>query len=295
MKTKLLSGLILLGLFSAFTLPAAQGATPAPVSASAGEIKVTRIRGEVFVTDNTTKVKTQIQSDRSISQGSTVSTAKDSSVVLFFSNGASVSLGKESVLDIEQFTQDPFSGKLDAASLKEEPTHSVTKLNLTRGELVGKVAKLKKEGGSSFTVTTPVGAAGIRGTVFQIVYIPDGNGKATFSLTTLEGAVVVSLNTTGSVTVPVTVTDSKQVSVSVTVTQDPVTGVTTVTVPPSTPGAAANTFTVAPASSGSTQAIADVTQQIIQAVANIVVLPPTPPPAAPAATTTPPPVDPQGG
>ena len=282
MKTKLLAGLFLLGLFAAFAAPAVQAATP--VQDNAGKIQAARVRGEVFVTDNVTKVKIPLQDNMVIHQGSVVSTGKESSVVLIFGNGATVSLGTESLLDIQQFIMDPFSSNLDMSKVTEEPTRSATKLNLTRGELVGKVAKLKKEQGSTFSVSTPVGAAGLRGTVFRIVYRPDGSGKAFFSMTTLEGNVEVSLVATGSVTAPVTVTDNKEVSVSVDVTTDPKTGISTVTLP------TGQTFTVAPAPASSTQPIADVAQQIAQAVAAVVLPPPTPapptPPTTPQAKTT---------
>jgi hypothetical protein len=56
--------------------------------------------------------------------------------------------------------------------------------------LLGKVAHLKQEQGSYFTVQTPVGAAGIRGTTFRIVFRPTGTGQAfAFSLSTVEGNV----------------------------------------------------------------------------------------------------------
>ena len=57
--------------------------------------------------------------------------------------------------------------------MKQEPGTSVTKLNLTRGELVGRVVHLNVDKGSEFTVRTPVGAAGIRGTIFRIIFRPD--------------------------------------------------------------------------------------------------------------------------
>jgi len=280
MKTKLLAGLIFLGLFAILTLPAAQGAAPDPTQA--GIITAARVRGDVVVIDNVTKVKTPLQNNMKISQGSTVLTAKGGSVVLIFYNGAAINLATDSSLDIQQFTMDPFAGKPDP-NATDEPTRSTTKLNLTHGELVGKVAKLHRDQGSSFSVSTPVGAAGIRGTVFRIVYRPDGTGKAFFSMTTLEGNVEVSLNTTGSVTAPVSVTDNKEVAVSVDVTQDPVTGASTVTL------STGQTFTVDTAPAASTQSIAAANQLIAQTVLDAVTSPPAqpPPPSTPPIQTTP--------
>ena len=74
--------------------------------------------------------------------------------------------------------------------MKQEPGTSTTKLNLSKGELVGKVVHLNVDKGSEFTVQTPVGAAGIRGTTFRIIFRPGPDGKAFFSVTTADGRVV---------------------------------------------------------------------------------------------------------
>jgi hypothetical protein len=78
-------------------------------------------------------------------------------------------------------------------TVTEEPTTSVTRLNLKNGEVVCNVKKLhtKGPGGSSFEVKTPVGAAGIRGTTFSVRFIPaaDGSGKGTCALSVTEGEV----------------------------------------------------------------------------------------------------------
>ena len=114
--------------------------------------------------------------------------------MLVFSNGSTVNLAQDSHLAIDQFLQDPFGQEIKVADLKGEPSTSHTKLNLTYGELVGNVKKLK--GDSSFLVQTPVGAAGIRGTTFMITYRPSGTGQAFFSLSTASGDIIFQ-GTTG--------------------------------------------------------------------------------------------------
>lgn len=222
------------------------------------------------MTVKATNVTTAVANNQAVEQGSIVHTAKGASVVLSFSNGATVNLGTESDLDIEQFTQDPFSGNINAATITDEPTTSTTKLKLTRGELVGKVAHLKTTQGSSFNVATPVGAAGIRGTTFRIVFRPDGTGKAFFSLTTLEGNVELA---TGTTTPPVAVTDNKEVVLAdITVTVNDQTGQVTITT-----GTGANaTTTIIPtdAPATSTQAVVAQVQQIATAIANVVITSP---------------------
>src|SRR5690606_6455820 len=146
---------------------------------------------------------------------------------------------------------------LRPAEMTEEPSVSRTKLNLTRGELVGNVKTLRKEQGSSFTVQTPAGAAGIRGTTFRIVFRPDGTGRAFFTLTTLEGEVGFS-TVTGTVDAPqALVANSQEVVVEVDV--DDTTGEVTIV----TPIADIATQTAA---TGDIAAINEAVQQVTEAV-----------------------------
>ena len=169
-----------------------------------------------------------------ITQGYVVNTGNASSVILAFSNGATINLAQDSSLSIDEFLQDPFSDEVVLSELTAEPTTSTTKLSLSRGELVGNVKKLNSDAGSSFDVQTPVGAAGIRGTTFRIVFRPDGTGRAFFSITTVEGNVVLS---SGTMDLPagISVTDNNEVEVLIDVDVDPVTGEITVTQGPATP------------------------------------------------------------
>ncbi|MCX6945539.1 MAG: FecR domain-containing protein, partial [Opitutales bacterium] len=172
----------------------------------------------------------ELKDNDAIAQNYVVTTAQNSSVILVFSNGATINLAPDSTLAIEQFLQDPFSTSYSMATATDEPSTSVTQLALVRGELVGNVKHLRKDGpnGSSFTVNTPVGAAGIRGTTFRIVFRPDSSGKAFFSLSTAEGEVIL----TGTTAVTTPVPTGQEVVVTVEVTVDAKTGVVTVTAAP---------------------------------------------------------------
>ena len=176
-----------------------------------GRIKAVRVVGDVKVVRGADKSTVALHDNDSLTQGDTVITAKEASVVLVFSNGSTVNLAQDSHLAIDQFLQDPFGQEIKVADLKGEPSTSHTKLNLTYGELVGNVKKLK--GDSSFLVQTPVGAAGIRGTTFMITYRPSGTGQAFFSLSTASGDIIFQ-GTTGS---PVPVPADKAVEVQVTI------------------------------------------------------------------------------
>lgn len=166
-----------------------------PIAGGAEQVLAARVTGLVQMTvgGQTSSVKTE---DR-VPTSAKIVTAKDASIVLVFSNGATTQLGSDTELVIEEFLQDPFASTVRMADLAEEPSRSRTRLALNRGELVGNVKKLKHAEGSSYTVVTPVGAAGIRGTTFRIVFRPVAVGQAfgaipqqtEFSLVTLEGDV----------------------------------------------------------------------------------------------------------
>jgi hypothetical protein len=201
-----------------------------------------------------------------IAQGAVVTTARGSSVILAFSNGATVNVGADSQLDIEQFTQDPFSRGVNLGSLVQEPTVSTTKLKLTYGELVSKVAKLNAAGGSTFEVSTPVGAAGIRGTTFRIVYrVDSATGRAQFSLATLEGVVTMTLANGAVNTSAVNVAAGTQVTVTGDLDAN---GNVTLSLPAGTVVVATNTPTATNAE------IAASAETIASAVAAIVIPPP---------------------
>ncbi len=194
-------------------------------------ILVAKVTGRVTMTVN--GATTPLAVDAKVLPSAKVNTEQDSSVVLVFSNGATTQLGANSEMIIEEFLQDPFASTVKMADVTDEPSISTTKLKLNHGELVGKVAHLKHDKGSTFVVETPVGAAGIRGTTFRIVFTPNGSGQAFFQLSTVEGSVAfgqptgVTAQGTANVAVPV----GQEISVTVDVTTN-AQGVTVVTVLP---------------------------------------------------------------
>lgn len=247
-------------ILSAFVSFTSQGQTGGPTEA--GEIKVAKVTGEVTAIGADGE-RVALSKGMEISQGYVVTTGENSSVILAFSNGATINLGKDSSLSIDEFLQDPFADEVSLAELTAEPSVSTTKLHLSRGELVGNVKKLNSDAGSSFEVQTPVGAAGIRGTTFRIVFRPDGTGRAFFSLTTIEGNVVLA---SGTMDLPagISVTDNKEVEVLIDVEVDPDTGEITVTSAPTTPVTVTDT-------SPTTQAdVVVAAQEIAEASAEIV-------------------------
>jgi len=67
---------------------------------------------------------------------------------------------------------------------------------------------------SSYSIKTPVGAAGIRGTTFRIVFRPSSDGKAfTFTLSTGEGKVLFT-GTTQATGTGVDVSEKQEVAIT---------------------------------------------------------------------------------
>lgn len=164
---------------------------------------------------------------RILENNTVFTTGPDSRVILLFSNGATVTVKEDSILNIEQFRQGPFDGDYNpSTATNEPPAESRTKIFLARGELIGNVKKLNES--SRFEVETPAGAAGIRGTTFRVVFRPTGTGQAFFTVTTLEGDVGVTTSE-GTVAAPISVLDAEEVSIVVEVDDD--TGAITVVTP----------------------------------------------------------------
>ncbi|MBT5903480.1 MAG: hypothetical protein HOH58_15370 [Opitutaceae bacterium] len=184
-----------------------------------------------------------------------VTSGDDSGVILVFSNGATINIGENSQVEIRQFTQDPFAEDFAFAEETSEPSASQTKIHLTQGELIGNVKSLRS--GSSFIVSTPAGAAGIRGTTFRVVFRPQGNGTAFFTITTIEGDVGVT-TTDGTVTTPISVTDQQEIEILVEV--DDVTGEVTVLSAPAD----------LQVKTASTEVIATVTKEVQEAAEAVV-------------------------
>ena len=210
-------------LFCAGVLFFAASASTA-LARTAGHITAAKVHGTVMAIHKADNTSRPLQNGSTLTEGYIVTTAKNSGVVLIFANGAAVNLAAESTLSIDEFLMDPFDPKYSAATSKDEPSTSVTTMSLVRGEMIGNVKHLHRESGSSFTINTPVGAAGIRGTTFQFTLGTDSAGKMFARFSTAEGLVsVVPLDGLERL-----VPAGKDVSASFDGKVDPVTGAVTV-------------------------------------------------------------------
>jgi hypothetical protein len=98
-----------------------------------------------------------IKQEERLRVGSTIVTERMSIVTLILSNGATLRIGSEAELELEEFGQATIPGSVKFAELKEEPTVSRTRLHLVRGDVVASVKPLSASRGSSFTLTMLAG------------------------------------------------------------------------------------------------------------------------------------------
>jgi hypothetical protein len=245
----------------------------------AGQVKAARVENQVLrlAADGSSA---PLKDGDILTEHDTVTTGKGASVVLVFMNGSSIKLGADSRLAIDEFKMDPLAEDINPGSLQAEPSVSKTTLNLAYGEMVGDVKKLNTS--SSYSIKTPVGAAGIRGTIFRIVFRPAADGKAFFTVSTADGRVVMEGITSQSIPINA----GKEVVVEIDV--------------PSTPGATPAppvivTQDIPPATAALIQAASQNISQTLQQTTFTPPPPPREPTPPPAPTTTLPELTPGAG
>ncbi len=162
MKTKLITASILYFLLSLIIVSA---------SLPPGRIIVAKVKGQAFAVDKATQTEKAIAPTMVLAEGQSVYTNEGAELLLLLSNGSTLSIGEESSLDIQEFKVAPhqLQGK-ELLNLEKEPSASITKINLVYGELTSQVKTLKP--GSALNIISPVGTAGIRGTISSFRAFP---------------------------------------------------------------------------------------------------------------------------
>ena len=155
--------LFLLSLFP-LSLTADVGATILVVSLE-GQATCLNLEDEFLVDLDSSSVGKKIE------EKSILATGKDGSVGLLFSNGTLITVKPGTRFYLREYSQKAFDpSELPLPSkLKEEPSQSRFLAHLDYGELVVKVPKLRK--GSNMVLSSPLGTAGIRGTMFQFMAV----------------------------------------------------------------------------------------------------------------------------
>jgi len=142
-----------------------------------GKVQVGKVSGTVTIIDGKAQRK-PLANGATFQEGSLVETGVNSTAELVFSNGSSVVLTPNTLIELRTFRQVPSADITDPyRQIEKDPSPSVTELEVPRGKIIGEVRKLNAL--STFTVKTPAGLVRIRGTVFTVEYRvgPDGIGR----------------------------------------------------------------------------------------------------------------------
>ncbi len=146
-----------------------------------GATIIVALEGEVTITNNRTGKALEpakVVIGASIPDGHTVKTAAGAKVTFLLSNGSVFTVSENSEMIIAQFTQEAFKATDDKLTdLETEPSTSKTTLSLSYGNMVTNIKKLNK--GSAFTINSPLGSAGVRGTTVSTEAIPQAGGGFT--------------------------------------------------------------------------------------------------------------------
>lgn len=182
-----------------------------------GKVLVGNLTGSAFSID-AKKARKPLTSGFLFSpaEGYHIETAAASTAELILSNGSTLIVSPESLIEVKTFRQVASPAIVEGSYQKfdKEPSPSVTEIEVKRGKVVGEVRKLSPL--SSYVIKTPVGMARIRGTVFTVGFTRNSNGTVSMSIACARGSVegVVYDANTG----PVTVAPGKQLDVT---TKDP--------------------------------------------------------------------------
>ena len=140
-----------------------------------------------------------------LAEGYSLKTGFGGEAAMLFSNGTVATLEPRSQVKIASFLQKSFdAGDQKLSEVQQEPSSSQINLDLDTGSLVVQTKKLDRT--SSFTIDSPVGTAGIRGTQFQMGISPAGETKLDVSTSS------VAFTPTGGA--PVLVSQGKGLDVS---------------------------------------------------------------------------------
>ena len=104
----------------------------------------------------------------SLGPNASIVTGKASSAILLFTNGTIATLTGTSRILLKAFLQSKFESNSGLVNdMKTEPSSSILRLDLSFGDLIVDVKKLTPKK-SSFSIVSPIGVAGIRGTQFHL-------------------------------------------------------------------------------------------------------------------------------
>jgi len=191
--------LILIALFPALVSAALQN----------GKVEVGLVKGTATLIDPQA-AKKALASGLVFQEGYTVETNLQSTAELILSNGSTLIVSPNTLLEVRTFKQVSSSLIIEGSyqKLDREPSPSVTEIEVKRGKVLGEVRKLNPM--SSYTIKTPVGVARIRGTLYEVGYEEDKKGMATMTVGCVRGSVEATVFASSSG--PISVAPGQQVT-----------------------------------------------------------------------------------
>ena len=139
-------------------------------------------------------------------------TDKESSVILWLSNGSRMVVNQNAVVHFKVMKQE--DGSLQAPNPEDksqkETGASITEIEVESGKVIGDVKKLATN--SIYTLKTPIGTVSIKGTVFSVEYKKNDDGTVAFNIGCLVGRVTVQMADPN--VPPVSIPAGKQLTVS---------------------------------------------------------------------------------
>jgi len=157
-----------------------------------GVVEAGKVRGQVSLKDASGRTA-NLTTGATFREGHFVETGANSSAELILSNGATIVLSAETLVELKVFSQ--VASRLIVPGkyreLSEEPSPSVVQFDLHRGKITGEARKLNPS--TQFTVKTPVGLTRIRGTVWTDEYVYDINTQlGTQTTNCVKGSIEVN-------------------------------------------------------------------------------------------------------
>lgn len=180
-------GLLALGLLPAFAFAALTN----------GKVQVGLVKDEAYLYDAQGK-KEPLKSARVFQEGFRVETTPKNTVELILSNGSTLIVSPDTLLEVKTFRQVVSTLIVDGEyqKLDKEPSPSITEIEVIRGKVIGEVRKLNPQ--SSYTIKTPVGVARIRGTIYTVEFADNGKGTGSLSVACVRGSVEATVFASGS-------------------------------------------------------------------------------------------------
>lgn len=159
-----------------------------------GKLEVAITKGQSSLI-NPQSIKEPVVKGKLFEQGYKVETNKDSTVELCLSNGSTILVNPDTLLEVRIFRQVASNLIVEGAyqKLDKEPSPSVVEIYVIKGKIIGEARKLNPQ--SSFTIKSPAGVARIRGTVYSVEYSRNKSTRTgNMEVACVKGSVEVTVN-----------------------------------------------------------------------------------------------------